>query len=243
MNNVCGIENCKWGKRALSIDNLKIIKENVIFKDLDLEKLEGIFSNVSYSIKCFKKGECIFSELNKNKYIGIILKGEMQAKKYHYSGKEIILNKMKKGDVIGISSLGNRQDFFPTEIIAVKDSRVLIIENKEYINILKSDTMLLDNYFTYVSEKIYFLNKRIEGFTSENALERLVCFLESEKIRGYNKDKIKVEFTKEELCKYLSISRASLYRALKKLKDTRKITCYSSTIIINSDEDFREILN
>ncbi len=63
---------------------------------------------------------------------------------------------MKKGDVIGISSLGNRQDFFPTEIIAVKDSRVLIIENKEYINILKSDTMLLDNYFTYVSEKYIF---------------------------------------------------------------------------------------
>ncbi|EPY2283233.1 hypothetical protein ACWO4B_000763 [Clostridium sporogenes] len=39
--------------------------------------------------------------------------------------------------------------------------------------------------------------------------------LEKNSSLGYNKDKIKVEFTKEELCKYLSISRASLYRALK----------------------------
>lgn len=79
------------------------------------------------------------------------------------------------------------------------------------------DFTILQRYLSFISDKIYFLNKRIEGFTYESIQERVLCFLESERERQDNQDEIVIRYSKQELAEYLCISRASLYRVLNDL--------------------------
>ncbi|SHK02046.1 Crp/Fnr family transcriptional regulator [Paramaledivibacter caminithermalis] len=194
-----------------------IIKSNPIFDGVSEEQLKKIFKKIHYRIIKYSKGESVFTESNFKSSMGIILSGMVEAQKLHYSGKVIILNRMAKGEVLGISALFNNKSYYPSRLVAKNNCKILFISQEELIKIFEMDFNILQRYLSFISDKIYFLNKRIEGFTYESIYERVLCFLENERERQNNQDEIIIKYSKQELAEYLCISRASLYRVLNEL--------------------------
>jgi CRP-like cAMP-binding protein len=194
-----------------------IIKGNPIFDGVSEDQLKKIFNKIHHRIVKYSKGETVFTESDFKPSMGIILRGMVEAQKLHYSGKVIILNRMNKGDILGISALFNNKNYYPSRIVAKNNCKILFISQEELLKIFETDFTILQRYLSFISDKIYFLNKRIEGFTYESIQERVLCFLESERERQDNQDEIVIRYSKQELAEYLCISRASLYRVLNDL--------------------------
>lgn len=208
-----------------------IIKHTPIFNSVHEEGLKRIFSEIDYKIIDYISGETVFTEFDFNSSMGILLKGIVEVQKIHYSGRIIILNRMSRGELLGISALFNNKNYYPVRIVAKNDCKILFISEEELLKIFDKDSTILRSYLSFISDRIYFLNKRIESFTHESIHERILCFLESEKERQNNGDEIILKYSKQELSEYLCISRASLYRVLKDLTEDGYIKWDKNKII------------
>ena len=207
------------------------IKNTPIFKGVNEERLKKIFNKIDYKIIDYINGETVFTEFNFKSSMGIILNGMVEVQKIHYSGKVIILNRMAKGELLGVSALFNNKNYYPVRIIAKNNCKILFISEEELLKIFEKDHAILRSYLSFISDRIYFLNKRIESFTYESIYERILCFLESEKERQSNQNEIILKYSKQELSEYLCISRASLYRGLNDLTKDGRIKWEKNKII------------
>ena len=125
----------------------------------------------------------------------------------------------------------NNKNYYPVRIIAKNNCKILFISEEELLKIFEKDHAILRSYLSFISDRIYFLNKRIESFTYESIYERILCFLESEKERQSNQNEIILKYSKQELSEYLCISRASLYRGLNDLTKDGRIKWEKNKII------------
>ena len=170
------------------------IKNTPIFKGVNEERLKKIFNKIDYKIIDYINGETVFTEFNFKSSMGIILNGMVEVQKIHYSGKVIILNRMAKGELLGVSALFNNKNYYPVRIIAKNNCKILFISEEELLKIFEKDHAILRSYLSFISDRIYFLNKRIESFTYESIYERILCFLESEKERQSNQNEIILKY-------------------------------------------------
>jgi len=71
-----------------------------------------------------------------------------------------------------------------------------------------------NEYISFLSGRIRFLNRKIAFYTSGSAERRVALYLSS-----FNSDEIEPDIPMNSLCELLDIGRASLYRAFDKLTD------------------------
>lgn len=220
----CVSNKTVWGIAMIKTNTkniIEILKSTFLFssiKDEDLLKIVTDFTNE----KSYKKNSIIFSKNSEEKCIAIIVKGTAQVKKEH-----IVLNTLKQGDMFGAITLYNNSKYFVNDIVAISDCRVIFI-NKDGIDFLISKSpRFAKKYIEYLSDRIYFLNGKIDTYTSPTADDKLYAYLVS--ISNDNIANLNIKMT--ELAKQLNLSRASLYRAFDELiekgkisKDKKKIT-------------------
>ena len=83
--------------------------------------------------------------------------------------------------------------------------KVVIIEKGGIDKLIQSDNSVAFNYITYLSERIGFLNSKIEGYTKPSAEEKLLLYLQKNSDNVDGKCEISVSMT--ELSSVLHISR------------------------------------
>ena len=106
----------------------------------------------------------------------------------------------------------------PTAVTACVRSRALFIPEGTLLDLLAQNTRLMCNYLCYLTSRIRFLNKRMDGFLTGSAQERLHRYLVE-----HCQDGVWKPTGMTDLSKRLSISRSSLYRALESLEREGKI--------------------
>jgi DNA-binding MarR family transcriptional regulator len=89
---------------------------------------------------------------------------------------------------------------------------------------LRADFRLAENYIRYLTRRIYFLNDRIEELICPSTDQRVLLYLTQ------NAEDGRFTLAMTTLAQSLSISRASLYRALDKLEAAGRIRRDGRTI-------------
>lgn len=198
----------------------EMIQRCFLFQHLSTEKITLLMKNIKYKTLVYKKGQYIY---NFNKELAIILKGKIEVQKNLSTGKKIIMNRLKAGNIFGIVCLfeGNFQDV--TSLLVNSESTILFIGEKDLLRLLQQDEIILKSYLQYVNQRIYFLNQRVECFTHETIRDRVVEFMEQLKNQQNLQNQDVLFSTKSELAEYLGISRSSLYRILKKIEEEKNL--------------------
>ncbi len=91
---------------------------------------------------------------------------------------------------------------------------VLFVPQKYFRTLMKADFRLAENYIAYLSERLHFLNRKIEGLAGPGPEWKLAMFLSEhgrEREDGVFALELKPSMT--ELSSMLGVARASLYRA------------------------------
>lgn len=194
---------------------LKFLKNTRIFKDADEKLLTNVLNTYGKSVS-YSKNDTVFSKETYSPVICIIIKGEARVSK-----GETVISHLKDGEIFGAAFLYNQSYEFENTVTALTPLKVVIIEKSGVDQLIKCDSSISFNYISYLSERIGFLNSKIEGYTKPNAEEKLLLYLK--KNSDINNGKCEISVSMTELSHVLQISRASLYRVIENLENQGKI--------------------
>ncbi len=197
------------------ISALNFLKKTRIFKDADEKTLTNILNTYGKSVS-YSKNDIVFSKENYSPVICIIIKGEARVSK-----GETVISHLKDGEIFGAAFLYNQSYDFENTVTALTSLKVVIIEKSGIDELIKRDNSISFNYISYLSERIGFLNSKIEGYTKPTAEEKLMLYLK--KNADVNNEKCEISISMTELSHILHISRASLYRVIENLEQQGKI--------------------
>lgn len=195
--------------------SLSFLKQTRIFKDADEKILTSVLNTYGKSVS-YSKNDIVFSKETYSPVLCLIIKGEARVSK-----GETVISHLKDGEIFGAAFLYNQSYEFENTVIALTPLKVVIIEKSGVDELIKCDSSISFNYISYLSERIGFLNDKIEGYTKPSAEEKLMLYLQ--KNADINNGKCEISVSMTELSHVLQISRASLYRVIETLEQQGKI--------------------
>lgn len=195
--------------------SLNFLKKTRIFKDADEKILTSVLNTYGKSVS-YSKNDIVFSKETYSPVLCLIIKGEARVSK-----GETVISHLKDGEIFGAAFLYNQSYEFENTVTALTPLKVVIIEKSGVDELIKCDSSISFNYISYLSERIGFLNSKIEGYTKPSAEEKLMLYLQ--KNADINNGKCEISVSMTELSHVLQISRASLYRVIETLEQQGKI--------------------
>lgn len=198
----------------LSVKNIiDTLRANRLFSAVKNEDLTELASKYCTE-KSYKKGSVIFPKNSSEKCIGIIVKGVAQVEKEH-----IVVSRLNPSDIFGAVTLYGQSETFVNDISAITDCKVAFFSKEGIDTVLSKSPRFAKRYIEYLSQRIYFLNKKIETYTLPTVEEKLYAYLSSARVG----DTVDLSIKMTELACQLNLSRASLYRAFDELEQKGKI--------------------
>ena len=160
-------------------------------------------------------------ELYRSGMIGIITNGKATVKRLNDIGDSITIRTMLCGEIFGAASVFGNWKKGMSSIIAKEDCYVLYITEQTFTSLLKQYPQISLNYIEYLSDRIRFLNRKLDAFTAKSTEERLYEFLLSQ---SSGDGVVTLSFGMAELARRLNVGRTSLYRDISSLESKKLIT-------------------
>ena len=183
-----------------------------LLKNLNKNEKDEIISTFSAPI-LFKKGATVYDGSKFNRAIGYIIKGSATAKSDNQN--ETHLKTFSKGMSFGAAALFGGNENYVSKITAKTDLKVLFITENELELIFEKYPKTAINYITFLSEKVRFLNKKLNVISCSGTENTVFKYLTSIADKNGEINNFK---NMSLVSKTLGISRASLYRALSDLE-------------------------
>lgn len=142
--------------------------------------------------------------------LGIVTKGRLAVR----STGGTLLNQLCPGDMFGVSTVFTDYGVHITEISAAVASSVILIGQKELTQIFSEDFSVNRNYLAFLTDRIRFLNWKIDLFSASSAEQKLRLYL----LHQRREDGTVTVEPLARLGKILGMGRASLYRVIEKLE-------------------------
>lgn len=160
------------------------------------------------------------SELYNNGMIGIILEGNATVKRLNDMGDSITIRTISKDELFGAASVFGEWKDGMSSIIANTECTVQYISESKFSEIIRLYPLISLNYIAFLSDKIRFLNQKLDAFTAKTTEEKLYEFLLSQS----NDDGIvNLSFGMSELARRLNVGRTSIYRDISTLESKNLI--------------------
>lgn len=208
-----------------------------LFFGVSRKKLSDLLEAQEKTTVVYKRGEVIYSPDKYEESIGFIIRGNVSVVK---PASGVIISNLAKGDIFGAVTLYSQRGYYVSRLVATTETKVLFVD-KNTVNVLMlSDGVLATNFISYLSDRIYYLNSRIDSFTGGSAESRLASYL-IETFGGYKTMQLKQPYTK--LAVSLDIGRASLYRAFDSFIDAGAIEKDGKYIRLLNEDKLKEYIS
>jgi CRP-like cAMP-binding protein len=162
--------------------------------------------------------------------LGILLQGQLEIHSAD-NEKNVILRTLNAPAIFGAASLFCEGAAPFSHIVAKSGCTLLLISLEAVRALLAQDEGFRDAYLTFLSDRVRFLNRKIQCFTAGSAERKLALWLISE-----DQKSIVLPTALSSLAEMLDLGRASLYRALDKLESEGLISRSGRTITVISQE-------
>jgi len=197
---------------------LDSLSKSILFKDVPKEEIMSLVSNIPYSIKNFKKDDIIAIEGDDCNSLNIILDGNIEIHKPFPSGKVVTINYFQAGNVFGEALVFSSRHKYPATVIASSDCEIMYIHKDDIIKLMKSNSQVLNNFVTVLSNRILMLNERITNLSYDSIRKKVANLILLEYSKQKNKYLV-LPFCRKKMAELLNIPRPSLSRELMKMKE------------------------
>ena len=165
-------------------------------------------------IQSVKRGEKVLREGEPACYVVYLREGFIKQSKKDSSGKEHLLDIVKKGSYVGLHNIlpGCRNNQITAT--SIKESQVCLIDTESFTKLLKSNGEFATRVLSCVSENELFFVKRLMNNLEKNLTGRLAEALIYFRSTIYNENPFHLDITRDELASFIGASRESVSRAL-----------------------------
>lgn len=214
----------------------KALMLSPLFSGISEEKAELLFPKGELLVKSHKKGETIFEENDFSRSLGIILKGSAVVEK-RSPEKSVIMSTLHEGGTFGMAAIFYEDSVYPTTITATADTAVAFISKEALKAAFLKEPRLSENYICLLSQKIHFLNKKIETLSSRGGSFKLYSYILEEYSKSGKDGKLELPYNMSELSRLLGIGRTTVYRELEELVKNGLIKKEGKTFTILKEEN------
>ena len=167
-------------------------------------------------VKSLNRGEFLFREGQLCTQVAIVVSGQVKISSMNYSGSEVIFNVLSKGEMFGNNLIFSDNQSYKGDVVALKDSTIVLIKKDNLENILHSNKQFLLMYLNIQSNFGKKLNSTIKLLSFASAEDRFNFYL--------HESKGEIEFrTVTELADILHLKRETLSRVLTMLEKENAI--------------------
>lgn len=195
-----------------------LIKDLFLFRGLEDERVETWLRDERIFEKIFERGETVSPSKQYLPCLGLILRGSVRIEK-RADHKSVPLRRMEKGEIFGAAALFGGQTYV-TVITARAQTSVLFLPQDFVQDLLLAEPVAAMNYIFFLSEKVRYLNEKIDFFTAGGTEDKVYEYLLRHADEGGG---ICLTLSLKELSEQLDMGRASLYRAIDALIKKGKI--------------------
>ena len=167
-------------------------------------------------VKSLNRGEFLFREGQLCNHVAIVVSGQIKISSMNYSGSEVVFNVLENGEMFGNNLIFSDNPTYKGDVVALKDSVVVLIKKENLENLLQSNKEFLLTYLNIQSNFGKKLNSTIKMLSFASAEERFKFYLRE------NKGEITYH-TVTELADILHLKRETLSRVLTKLEKENAI--------------------
>lgn len=181
------------------------------------------------TVSNFRKDDTVFSRNAFAKALGVIIEGTLVSHK-SIAGGTLALRNLECGDIFGLAALFGEAHGYVSTVYAKSRATVVFFSEDFLKKLFNKYPEYAIAYIRLLSQKIRYLNTKIDNFATPNAYSKLALYLYEH--QGY-------EGSMSSLADILGMSRMTLYRNLDLLveegtilKNGKKITLINADIAV-----------
>jgi hypothetical protein len=207
------------------------------------EEIELCLKEAKADIVGFRKGEMIFNQGDKPRYITMLLEGSVSVGNDSVNGKRSILGMFSNpGELFGEVFLFLNHDEYANYACASAPSKVLEIP-KDYLTKFGDEpspmqNKMLSNLLTIFAERTYYLNNRLQVLSCSTLKQKIARFI----LQNMNdRDRVTLKMSREEFADFLNAARPSLSRELMKMQEDGYIKVVRKDLIVKNLEGLKSL--
>lgn len=206
-----------------------------LFKNITKEELSHLLNCLKPLIKDFKNEELIITQGHPVAYVYIILEGQVEISKSHFNGQKNIVSVLTSSNLFGEGIVCTASRHSPVSAISLGTSKLLCVPYQQILGSCSHSCgfhhQLIYNMMLLLGEKNFQLNTKMDLLLLKGLREKLATYL-LRMATEQNSSSFTLHLNRNQLAEYLNVSRPSMCRELKKMKDEQLIDYYQNSFKI-----------
>ena len=198
------------------------LTKNVLFKNMDVNKLEGVLNCLSAKEKCYKKNDFILLQGEQIKSVGIVLSGSINIIKEDLDGNINILAHLGTNEIFAEVFAFADIEECPVSVQAAENCDILFIDCKRILKTCDKSCLfhstLIENMISLIAKKNILQNQKIEIISRRTTREKLKTYFNTLVLSSHSK-KFTIPYNREALANFLCVDRSALSRELSAMRD------------------------
>lgn len=216
-------------------DFFDILRECPLFDRIGDESLKEMLGCLNAKERSYKKGDAVFAEGDKAKYLGIVLEGSVQLVRVDYYGNRSILANIEPPQLFGEAFACAGMKSLPVDAVAATDTRILLLDAQRIArpcgNACPCHGQTILNLLHIVAKKNLVLHQKIEITSKRSTREKLMTYLLLQ-AKNAKSHTFTVPYDRQELADYLEVDRSGLSAEISKLRNEKVLECRRSTFTL-----------
>ena len=218
----------------------EILKSSPLFKGLDNQEINLLINKVFYRIRQFSDKEVLAFSGERVERAMLLLEGKLQGEMVDYAGGSLKIEEIDPPQMVAPAFLYGPQSFFPVNLSALCDGKILIIARNDFTQLLANDHRVLNNYLDIVSGRAQFLSRKITFLSFKTIREKLAFYL----LNHLKQDTMLVILNQSQkgMADIFGVARPSLARTIGEMEEEQIIRWEKNQVVILNLKNLRAIL-
>ena len=219
-----------------------VLEKSTLFQGVEANVLRGYLEETPHHIQCYDKEETIFHLMDSALRIGIILEGRVEAQKSFPNGSQVNVSIRIPGEIIGPAAVFSKSQRYPCDIVALEPATLMMLRKEDLLSLMQKDVKILQNFTTEIASATYMLQQRLE-LLSYSGIAQKAAFWLLMQVRQTGKTAVQIPDSMSRWAMIMNVSRPSLHREMKKLKEEGIIRYEGKNIYVLDPDGLQAVLS
>lgn len=218
----------------------EILKLSPLFNGLNVQEITFLINKVLHQVRHFSNNEVLAFSGEPIEKAMILLEGKLKGEMVDYAGNSLKIEEIEPPQMVAPAFLYGPQSFFPVNLSALSEGKLLIIYKNDFTQLLSNDLRVLNNYLNIVSGKAQFFSRKISFLSFKTIREKIASYLLQHIQPG--KSTLILNQSQKGLAEMFGVARPSLARTIGIMEEENIIRWERNQIIILNYQSLQLIL-
>jgi CRP-like cAMP-binding protein len=194
-----------------------VIIKSPLFSGMMPEEVMSAVSSAPHRIRRFKAGSIISQSDEPVNSFMLVIDGAVKGEMVDFSGRVIKIEDITAPGAIASAFIFGSRNRFPVNVVAISDTKLMVIDKSDFLKFLKSNDKILANFLDMISNRSQFLSEKIKFLNFKTIRGKLAQYVLQ--TAGPDRSEFRLTMTQNELAEYFGVARPSIARVISEIEE------------------------